>query len=47
MENETAVPPEESNGFSEDWVVFGPAFILIALGLLFPIYLSSQVLVDP
>ena len=36
MENETASPPEESRGFSEDWVVFGPAFILIALGLLFP-----------
>ena len=39
MENETVDFPEESQGLSEDWVVFGPAFILIALGLLFP-YLS-------
>lgn len=39
MENETADFAEESRGLSEDWVVFGPAFILIALGLLFP-YLS-------
>ena len=36
MENETAASPEESNGLSEDWVVFGPAFVLIALGLVFP-----------
>ncbi len=36
MENETAAPPEESRGLSEDWVVFEPAFVLIALGLVFP-----------